>query len=54
MNPLMPPRSVMLKLLALVAWVAGTAQDGSKLRALVSDPEIEEWLTEARRRELLP
>ena len=54
MNPLMPPRSVMLKLLALVAWAVGTAQHGSRIDNLASDPEIREWLAEARKRELLP
>ena len=54
MNPLMPPRSVMLKLLALVAWADATAQDGSKLRALINEQEIAAWLYEARKRELLP
>lgn len=53
MNPLMPPRSVMLKLLALAAWIEAAAQDGSRAGAMVADPELREWLAEARKRELL-
>lgn len=53
MNPLMPPRSLMLKLMLLVAWADRTALEGSGMRSQLLDPELREWLAEARRRELL-